>query len=81
VMQQIHTLKRAVIFLRKSILPLREVVSPASQRVRAVANQRCLTERLYDHVVQVSDLIETCVNCSPTCGTCTCPPYPTAPTR
>lgn len=61
-MQQIHSLRQAVIFLRKSILPLREVISTLrhseSDLVRA-ASLPYLRD-LYDHMLQVSDRIETC---------------------
>ncbi|PWT71564.1 MAG: magnesium and cobalt transport protein CorA [Proteobacteria bacterium] len=61
-MQHLYTLKRGVIFLRKSILPLREVASGLrnveSDLIRD-STQPYLRD-LYDHVVQVSDRIETC---------------------
>jgi len=61
-MQRLYALKRAVIFLRKSILPLREVVSTLrnleTDLVRD-STQPYLRD-LHDHVVQVSDRIDTC---------------------
>lgn len=60
-MQRIYTLKRAVIFLRKSIFPLRDVVST----LRNIDSDLILDTTqpylrdLHDHVVQLSDRIET----------------------
>ncbi len=62
VMQRVYALKRAVIFLRKSILPLREVVSTLRNLETDLirdSTQPYLRD-LHDHVVQVSDRIETC---------------------
>ncbi len=61
-MQRIHALKRAIIFLRKSILPLREVVSTLRHSESELIHESTLPylRDLYDHVVQVSDRIETC---------------------
>jgi magnesium transporter len=60
-MQQLYALKRAMIFLRKSILPLRDVVSTLrnidSDLIRETT-QPYLRD-LHDHVVQVSDRIDT----------------------
>jgi len=60
-MQQLYTLKRAVIFLRKSIFPLRDVVSTLrniDSDLILETTQPYLRD-LHDHVVQLSDRIET----------------------
>jgi len=60
-MQQLYTLKRAVIFLRKSIFPLRDVFSTLrnldSDLIRETT-QPYLRD-LHNHLVQISDRIET----------------------
>jgi len=60
-MQQLYALKRAVIFLRKTIFPLRDVVSTLrnidSDLVRE-STQPYLRD-LHDHVVQLADRIDT----------------------
>jgi len=59
--QQLYALKRGIIFLRKTILPLRDVISTLrnidSDLIRE-ATQPYLRD-LHDHVVQLSDRIET----------------------
>ena len=60
-MQRLYTLKRAVIFLRKSIFPLRDVVSTLrniDSDLILETTQPYLRD-LHDHVVQLSDRIET----------------------
>jgi magnesium transporter len=60
-MQDLYALKREVIFLRKSILPLRDVASTLRNLESALihdSTQPYLRD-LYDHVVQVSDRIDT----------------------
>lgn len=61
-MQRLYTLKRGVIFLRKSILPLREVASSLRNLDTELIRESThpYLRDLYDHVVQVSDRIETC---------------------
>jgi magnesium transporter len=60
-MQQLYALKRALIFLRKTIFPVRDVVSTLrnidSDLIRE-GTQPYLRD-LHDHVVQVSDRIDT----------------------
>jgi len=60
-MQRLYTLKRAVIFLRKSIFPLRDVVSTLrniDSDLILETTQPYLRD-LHDHVVPLSDRIET----------------------
>jgi len=60
-MQDLYALKREVIFLRKSILPLRDVASTLRNLETGLiddSTQPYLRD-LYDHVVQVSDRIDT----------------------
>jgi magnesium transporter len=60
-LQSIHGLKREMIFLRKSVWPLREVISGLDR-----SDSRLIKERthlyirdVYDHTVQVIDTVET----------------------
>ena len=61
-LQLIHKLKHAMILLRKSIWPLREVVSRLERREpiepSTEANHRYLRD-LYDHTIRVMDTVET----------------------
>ena len=59
--QHIHRLKREMIFLRKSVWPLREVIS-SLERSECPLFKPATTvflKDLYDHVIQVMDTIET----------------------
>jgi magnesium transporter len=59
--QHIHRLKREMIFLRKSVWPLREVIS-CLERAESPVFKPATTvflKDLYDHVIQVMDTIET----------------------
>jgi len=59
--QHIHRLKREMIFLRKSVWPLREVIS-SLERSECPLFKPATTvflKDLYDHVVQVIDTVET----------------------
>ncbi len=61
VMERIHLLKRELIFLRKSVWPLREVVS-ALQRGEAdsiTEGTLVFLRDLYDHTIQAIDTLET----------------------
>jgi magnesium transporter len=60
-MQQLYALKRAVIFLRKSILPLRDVVSTLRSLDSDLIRETTLPylRDLHDHVVQLADRIDT----------------------
>lgn len=60
-LQQIHRLKREMIILRKSVWPLREVIS-ALQRTESQLITKSTTLYLrdvYDHTIQVIDTIES----------------------
>lgn len=60
-LQQIHDLKREMIYLRKSVWPLREVVAAMQRRDTPLicpATEYYLRD-VYDHTVQVIDTIET----------------------
>lgn len=61
IMGEMHALKREILFLRKNVLPLREVVSTlrhSESELIADATYPFLRD-LHDHVVQVGDRIET----------------------
>jgi len=59
--RNIHHLKREMIFLRKAIWPLRELVNTLERgesKLVAKATQRYLRD-VYDHAIQVIDTVET----------------------
>jgi magnesium transporter len=58
---RIHRLKRDMIILRKSVWPLREVVSQLERRESPLIKEftNIYLKDLYDHVIQVIDNIET----------------------
>ena len=60
-LQAIHALKREVIFLRKSVWPLREVVSTLERGESPLIGKSTgiFLRDLYDHTIQVIDTIET----------------------
>jgi magnesium transporter len=60
-LKEIHTLKREMIFLRKAVWPLREVIS-SLQRAESPLVQKTTgiyLRDVYDHTIQVIDTIET----------------------
>lgn len=60
-LQQIHTLKREMIFLRKSVWPLRELIS-ALQRSESTLirdSTGIYLRDVYDHTIQIIDTIES----------------------
>jgi magnesium transporter len=60
-LKEIHTLKREMIFLRKAVWPLREVIS-SLQRGESPLVQKTTgiyLRDVYDHTIQVMDTIET----------------------
>jgi magnesium transporter len=59
--QTIHSLKRELIMLRKSIWPLREVVNGFHKTESSLIKKSSLIyiRDLYDHTIQVMDIIET----------------------
>ena len=61
VMRQLHHLKREMTFLRKSVYPLREVIS-GLERIESKLIEESTSpflRDLYDHTIQVIDTIET----------------------
>lgn len=60
-LHSIHRLKREMIFLRKSVWPLREVVGAMERGDSALINAmtRMYLRDLYDHTIQVIDAVET----------------------
>jgi magnesium transporter len=60
-LQTIHDLKRELIFLRKSVWPLREVISrlERSESPLIVKSTFVYLRDVYDHTVQVMDSVET----------------------
>jgi len=57
----IHDLKRELIFLRKSVWPLREVISALERGDSHLFQQSTLAylRDVYDHVIQIIDTVET----------------------
>ncbi len=60
-LQKIHQLKRELIFLRKSVWPLRDVVSGLERRESPLIKETTVIffRDVYDHTVRVIDMIET----------------------
>ena len=60
-MHKIHHLKRELIFLRKSVWPLREIISWLLREETFLIKQptRIFFRDVYDHTIQVMDSIET----------------------
>jgi magnesium transporter len=60
-LQRIHNLKREMIFLRKSVWPLREVVSRLERGESPLIKETTgiYLRDVYDHTIQVIDTIET----------------------
>jgi len=58
--RKLHKLKRDMIFLRKAVWPLREVLAAMTRREsKLISDQVALYLRdVYDHVIQVIDIIE-----------------------
>ncbi|MFZ7112712.1 MAG: magnesium/cobalt transporter CorA [Desulfatiglandales bacterium] len=59
--QRIHNLKRELIFLRKSVWPLREVIGNLNKGESALIQDKTAVflRDVYDHTIQVVDIIET----------------------
>jgi len=59
--KRIHQLRREMIFLRKSVWPLREVISSLERGESALIQDTTLfyLRDIYDHTIQVMDTIET----------------------
>lgn len=60
-LEMVYDLKRELLFLRRSILPLKEIVLKLQKEESNLISDitRVYLKDLYDHVVQVSDSIET----------------------
>lgn len=60
-LQDIHVLKREMIFLRKSVWPLREVVSGLERAESPLIKESTgiFLRDVYDHTIQVIDTVET----------------------
>lgn len=61
VLQGLYELKREMIYLRKSVWPLREVLSKLERKESALFKKKTeiYLKDLYDHTVQIIDTIET----------------------
>jgi magnesium transporter len=61
VMHRIHSMKRQMIFLRRSIWPLREVVSAMERSESPIIAKRTriYIRDLYDHTIQIIDTVES----------------------
>jgi magnesium transporter len=59
--KRIHLLKRELIFLRKSVWPLREVINTLERGESPIVqdDSRVFLRDVYDHTIQVIDTIET----------------------
>jgi magnesium transporter len=60
-MQELHRLKREIVFLRKAVWPLREGVSAIEKSSSRLIDDsiRPFLRDLYDHTIQVIDMVET----------------------
>ena len=60
-LQTIHELKRELIFLRKSVWPLREVINNLDRRESELISESLSVylRDVYDHTIQVIDYVET----------------------
>jgi magnesium transporter len=60
-LQKLNDMKREVIFLRKSVWPLREVISALQREESALVKEhtRIYLRDVYDHTIQVIDTVET----------------------
>jgi magnesium transporter len=61
VLRSIHDLKRDMIFLRKSVWPLREVIATLGRDHSALVSEstRVYMQDVYDHTIHVIDTLET----------------------
>lgn len=60
ILQELHELKREMIFLRKSVWPLREVISELERGESSLIDEttRIYFRDAYDHTIQVIDTVE-----------------------
>ncbi len=61
VLQSVHKLKREMIFLRKAVWPLREVLNGLQKTVSKLVknNTKMYIRDIYDHTIQVIETVET----------------------
>jgi magnesium transporter len=61
-LQVIHHMKRELVFLRRSIWPLREIVGSLGKGESSLIDEKTIIfyRDVYDHTIQVIDTIETC---------------------
>ncbi|UCH81472.1 MAG: magnesium/cobalt transporter CorA [Nitrospiraceae bacterium] len=61
ILQQIHTLKREMIYLRKSVWPLREIIALLEREETSLIKESTsiYIRDLYDHTIQVIETLET----------------------
>lgn len=63
IVKEIHTAKREIIFLRKSIWPLREVISGLQHHIDSdsliTRDTALYLKDIYDHTIQIMDTVET----------------------
>jgi magnesium transporter len=61
ILQNIHSLKRELIYLRKSVWPLREVISGLQRKDSKLFEKstEIFLRDVYDHTIQVIDTVET----------------------
>ena len=61
ILKQIHHLKREMIFLRKSVWPLRELISSLERSESELIRESTIAylRDLYDHTIQVIDTVES----------------------
>jgi magnesium transporter len=59
--QEIHTLKRELLLLRRAVWPMREVISALQREQHACMSDQTRTymRDVYDHTVQIIDIVET----------------------
>ena len=60
-LQAIHTLRRDLLFVRKSVWPLREVIDRLQRNESGLVQEttRMYLRDLYDHAIQIIDTVET----------------------
>lgn len=60
-LQKIHSLKRDIIFLRKSVWPIREVINTLfkSDSMLIFETTNLFLKDIYDHVIQVAETLDT----------------------
>ena len=61
ILNKIYTLKREILFLRKSVWPLREVIGKLERSETTIISEKTLPymRDLYEHTIQVIDTVET----------------------